>query len=121
MSGAGELRSAFASTAGGVMTEEAGAVTGDLELLTRPTRDGRGVEALVRYAGARELYTVSGSPVRAVSEGPDEEEHRAPTSAYLSCSRPRGGSTRVGTSCPPTCSASKARGSILPVESREHY
>jgi hypothetical protein len=77
VSGAGELRSAFASTAGGVMTEEAGAVTGDLELLTHPTQDGRGVEALVRYAGARDLYTVSGSPVRAVSEGPDEEEHRA--------------------------------------------
>jgi hypothetical protein len=30
-----ELRSPFVSTAGGVMTEEAGAVTGDLELLTR--------------------------------------------------------------------------------------
>ena len=77
MSGAGELRSAFASTAGGVMTEEAGAVTGDLELLTRPTHDGRGVEALVRYAGARDLYAVSGSPVRAASESPSEEEHRA--------------------------------------------
>ena len=78
MSGAGELRSAFSSTTGGVMTEEAGAVTGDLELLTRPTPDGRGIEALVRYAGSRDLYAVSGSPVRAVSEGPDEEEeHRA--------------------------------------------
>ena len=77
MSGAGELRSAFASTAGGVMTEEAGTVTGDLELLTRPTPDGRGVEALVRYAGARDLYAVSGSPVRAASESPNEEEHRA--------------------------------------------
>ena len=60
------------------MTEEAGAVTGDLELLTRPTPDGRGVEALVRYAGTRDLYAVSGSPVRvASSEGPNEEEHRA--------------------------------------------
>jgi hypothetical protein len=77
MSGAGELRSAFASTAGGVMTEEAGAVTGDLELLTRPAPDGRGVEALVRYAGSRDLYAVSGSPVRVTSEGPNEEEHQA--------------------------------------------
>jgi hypothetical protein len=77
MSGAGELRSAFASTAGGVMTEEAGAVTGDLELLTRPTRDGRAIEALVRYAGARDLYAVSGSPVRAASEGQEVEEHWA--------------------------------------------
>ena len=59
------------------MTEEAGAITGDLELLTRPTPDGRAIEALVRYAGARELYKVSGSPVRALSECPDEEEHRA--------------------------------------------
>ena len=65
MTGAGELRSAFASTTGGVMTEEAGAITGDLELVTRPTPDGSAVEALVRYAGARELYAVSGSPVRA--------------------------------------------------------
>ena len=59
------------------MTEEVGAVTGDLELLTRPTPDGRAIEALVRYAGARDLYAVSGSPVRAASESPDEEEHRA--------------------------------------------
>ncbi len=77
MTGAGELRSAFASTLGCVMTEEAVAITGDLELLTRPAPDGRAIEALVGYAGARELYTVSGSPVRAVSEVPDEEEHRA--------------------------------------------
>ena len=72
-----ELRSLFASTTGGVMTEEAGAITGDLELLTRPTPDGSAIEALVGYGGARDLYTVSGSPVRAVSESPDEEEHRA--------------------------------------------
>jgi hypothetical protein len=56
-----EITSAFSSTAGGVMTEEAGAVTGDLELLTRPAGDGT-LEALVRYAGAEEWYAVSGSP-----------------------------------------------------------
>ena len=44
------------------MTEEAGAVTGDLELLTRPSDEGR-VEVLVGYAGADEWYTVSGSPL----------------------------------------------------------
>jgi len=66
-----ELRSEFVSTVGGVMTEEAGAVTGDLELLTRPGEAG-GLEALVRYAGAEEWYTVSGSPVPA-----DSEDHRA--------------------------------------------
>lgn len=59
------------------MTFEAGAVTGDLELLTRPTPDGRAIEVFVRYQGARDLYTVEGSPVRAVSEHPDAAEHRA--------------------------------------------
>jgi hypothetical protein len=59
------------------MTEEAGAVTGDLELLTRPSPDGAGIEALVRYAGAQDLYNVSGSPVRAVSERSSEQDHRA--------------------------------------------
>ena len=69
--------SSFSSTMGGVMTEEAGAITGELELLTRVTPDGGGIEAMVRYAGAQDLYTVSGSPVHAVSERPDEVEHRA--------------------------------------------
>jgi hypothetical protein len=32
---------------------------------------------MVRYAGAQDLYTVSGSPVLAVSERPDQVEHRA--------------------------------------------
>ena len=59
------------------MTEEVGAITGELELLTRPTPDGAAIETLVRYAGAQDLYTVSGSPVRAVSGRPDQAEHRA--------------------------------------------
>jgi len=65
-----ELRSGFVSTVGGVMTEEAGAVTGDLELLTRPMEAGEGgaLETLVRYAGAEEWYTLSGSPVAAGGE-----------------------------------------------------
>ena len=66
MSGTGqptpvELESSFTSTTGGVLTVEVGAITGDLELLTRPTDSG--IEAEVRYAGARDLYTVSGSPM----------------------------------------------------------
>ena len=72
-----ELRSKFVSTVGGVMTEEAGAITGDLELLTRPAGDGW-LEALVRYAGAEEWYTVSGSPVAAAGE-----DHRALHEAAL--------------------------------------
>jgi hypothetical protein len=71
------FHSAFISTTGGVMTEKAGAITGELELLTRVTPDGDAVEAMVRYAGAQDLYTVSGSPVHAVSGRPDQVEHRA--------------------------------------------
>ena len=56
-----EHKSSFTSTTGGVLTVEVGAITGDLELLTRPA-DSR-IEAEVRYAGARDLYTVTGSPV----------------------------------------------------------
>jgi hypothetical protein len=44
--------------------------------MTRATPDG-GIEAMVRYAGAQDLYTVSGSPVHAVSGHPDQAEHRA--------------------------------------------
>ena len=74
-----ELRSTFVSTVGGVMTEDAGAVTGDLELLTRPGEAGDGgLEVLVRYAGAEEWYTVTGSPV---AEG--GEDHRASHEAVL--------------------------------------
>jgi hypothetical protein len=69
--------SSFSSTMGGVMTEEVGAITGELELLTRLTPDGGGIEAKVRYAGAQDLYTVSGSPVHAVWAHPDQAEHRA--------------------------------------------
>ncbi|MDQ3942155.1 MAG: hypothetical protein M3254_03520 [Actinomycetota bacterium] len=68
--------STFRSTTGGVMTEEVGAITGELELLTRLTPEG-GIVAMVRYAGAQDLYTVSGSPLRAVSAHPDQVEHRA--------------------------------------------
>jgi hypothetical protein len=56
-----ELKSPFSSTTGGVLTVEVGAITGDLELLTRPTISG--IQTEVRYAGARDLYTVTGSPV----------------------------------------------------------
>ncbi len=68
-----ELRSTFTSTVGGVMTEEAGAVTGELELLCRPEAGGLRVE--VRYAGADEWYTVSGSPV-GIQDDPDDAPGR---------------------------------------------
>lgn len=56
-----ELRSTIASTIGGVMCREVGAITGDLEVSTRLS--GSGLEASVRYAGANEWYAVDGSPV----------------------------------------------------------
>ena len=56
-----EIRSTFASTTGGVMTKEVGAVTGDLEISTRAEGVSLGVS--VRYAGAEEWYTVEGSPI----------------------------------------------------------
>ena len=61
------------------MTDEVGAITGELELQTRTTPDDSGIKAMVRYAGAQDLYTVSGSPVRAatLSERPGQAEHRA--------------------------------------------
>jgi hypothetical protein len=71
-----ELHTPFGSTTGGVMTVEAGAITGDLELITRPTPDGESIEALVRYAGARDLYTISGSPVPTINTGTHEDIHQ---------------------------------------------
>ena len=68
-----EIRSTFASTTGGVMTKEAGAVTGDLEISTRAEGDALGVS--VRYAGAEEWYTVEGSPISLSNKalpGPNE-------------------------------------------------
>ncbi|HEV7647569.1 MAG TPA: hypothetical protein VGP26_05350 [Actinophytocola sp.] len=57
---------------GGVMTEEVGAVTGDLEL--RTTVDSSGVvTAKVRYAGADEWYRVRGGLCRLA----DARDHAA--------------------------------------------
>ena len=47
----GELLPRFGSTDGGVMTEEAGAVTGSLKLLTHLVVGG-GIGTFVRYVGA---------------------------------------------------------------------
>ncbi len=43
------------------MTDEAGAVTGDLEIATR--LDAESLYVSVRYSGADEWYAVTGSPV----------------------------------------------------------
>ena len=59
----GEAYSIIASTTGGVMTKEVGAITGDLEIATRPTNT-ESIEVTVRYAGASEWYAVEGSPIK---------------------------------------------------------
>ena len=66
-----EMRSIITSTIGGVMTEEVGAVTGELEIATHPR--ARGIEVTVRYAGADEWYTVEGSPIE-----PDNDNGLSP-------------------------------------------
>ena len=57
------------------MTGEVGAITGELELLTRPAAEQSVVEAMVRYAGSRDIYTVAGSPVPADSAEAHQDTH----------------------------------------------
>jgi hypothetical protein len=57
-----ETHSTVTSTTGGVLTQEVGAVTGDLEVATHSLAAG-GIEVAVRYGGADEWYTVEGSPI----------------------------------------------------------
>lgn len=47
---------------GGVMTDEVGVITGELDVITTPLPDGRAT-VLVRYADAEEWYTMTGAPV----------------------------------------------------------
>ena len=67
-----ESCSNIASTKGGVMTEEVGAVTGELEVRTLP--EAGLLDIHVRYAGAEEWYTVTGSPVPLSGEEKDPGE-----------------------------------------------
>jgi hypothetical protein len=69
-----ERRSVFASTTGGVMTREVGAITGDLELAT--TMEDDRLVARVRYAGADEWYEIEGSPAPVEATLDPDEAHR---------------------------------------------
>ncbi|ANZ42774.1 hypothetical protein BBK82_15690 [Lentzea guizhouensis] len=54
------LSSLFVAGPGGVMTDEVGVVTGDLELCTELSDDGK-LRASVRYEGAEEWYAITGA------------------------------------------------------------
>ena len=81
-----ESRSKIFSTTGGVMTDEAGAVTGELELRTLP--EAGLLDVRVRYAGAEEWYTVTGSPVPLSGEERDSEELHERVASRLREPRP---------------------------------
>ena len=67
-----EYSTPFTAGQGGVMTEEVGVVTGDLELRTVSGGDGV-VTAKVRYAGAAEWYRVRGGSCKLA----DDRDHAA--------------------------------------------
>ena len=58
-----ELVTTFHATPDGVMTDEVGVITGDLELRTTVESDGT-LRLAVRYTGAAESYTLTGSGAR---------------------------------------------------------
>jgi len=58
-----ELRSTFNATPDGVMTNEVGILTGELELHTTCSPDGT-LRLAIRYVGAGEWYTIHGHDYR---------------------------------------------------------
>lgn len=80
-----ELSSAFVAGPGGVMTDEVGVVTGDLEL--RTTLENGELRALVRYEGAEEWYAITGASCRLT----DPKDHEAVHAVLLGVlNRPQG-------------------------------
>jgi hypothetical protein len=66
----------FTPGPGGVMTDEVGTVTGDLNLRTEATPDGE-VVLRVQYVGAEEWYTVTGGRYRLPDPAKAEQLHQA--------------------------------------------
>lgn len=67
------LSSLFVAGPGGVMTDEVGVVTGDLELCTELS-DGK-LRALVRYEGAEEWYAITGGSCALTDPRDHEQVH----------------------------------------------
>ncbi|MGW6939097.1 hypothetical protein ACWGF3_08820 [Streptomyces xanthophaeus] len=62
------------SGAGGVLTEEQGAISGDLTVHT--TWTGTHAQLAVQYTGSSEWFTLQGSPLACASEGESRELHQ---------------------------------------------
>ena len=60
---------------GGVRTDEAGTVTGDLTVHT--TWDGSHADVTVQYSGASRWFTLTGSPVPCATEKDSRNLHQA--------------------------------------------
>ncbi|WP_190822239.1 hypothetical protein [Saccharopolyspora pogona] len=70
-----ELTSIFTATPDGVLTNEVGVITGELELRTTCTDDGA-LRLAIRYVGATEWYTVRGENYRLHDPRDHEVVHR---------------------------------------------
>jgi hypothetical protein len=68
-----DLSSPFVAGPGGVMTDEVGVVTGDLELRTTLV-DGE-LRATVRYQGAEEWYAITGASCHLTDPRDQEAVH----------------------------------------------
>ncbi|GAB3287648.1 hypothetical protein [Parasphingorhabdus pacifica] len=75
--GGGTLRSAVTAPPGGIMADEVGVITGELELATR-YEDGD-VTVWLRYAGALEWYRITAADCELY----DERDHAALHSALV--------------------------------------
>jgi hypothetical protein len=71
-----ELSSVLTAAPGGVMTDEVGMITGELELRTRCTPEGQ-VRVGIRYAGAEEWYRVSAADVVLRDRSDHQPVHQA--------------------------------------------
>jgi hypothetical protein len=76
------LTADFVARSGGVMTDEVGAVTGELTLRTALAADGT-VTQQVQYRGADEWYAVTGSRTN-LADGRSLEQIHAEAVALLS-------------------------------------
>lgn len=91
------IRTAFDAPPGGVMTDEAGAVTGELETWLD------GTDVRLAYVGAHDVYTVTGSPVPGdltveqvvahLTAPPPDDEYGNPVATDLNGLTAPGGST----------------------------